>query len=55
MAAVNDDLVQKVFSEMVKYRTSLAKYLPDKDEGEEVDLRIIAVKLTFMTDFYNDG
>jgi len=42
MAAVNDDLVQKVFSEMVKYRTSLAKYLPDKDEGEEVDLRIIA-------------
>lgn len=42
MAAVNEDLIQKVFAEMVKYRPTLAKYLPDKDEGEETDLRIIA-------------
>jgi hypothetical protein len=42
MAAINEDLTFKVFTEMVRYRTSLAKYLPDKDEGEEVDHRIIA-------------
>ena len=41
MAAINEDLTLKVFTEMIKYRSSLAKYLPDKDEGEEVDHRII--------------
>lgn len=42
MATINEDLSLKVFTEMVKYRPSLAKYLPDKDEEEDVDLRIIA-------------
>jgi hypothetical protein len=42
MANINEDLIFAVFTEMVKYRTSLAKYLPDKNEGEEVDPRIIA-------------
>ncbi len=42
MAAINEDLVQKVFAEMVNYRPPLAKYLPGKDEDEEPDLRIIA-------------
>jgi hypothetical protein len=42
MAAINEDLIQEVFAEMVKYRPPLAKYLPDKDEEEETDLRIIA-------------
>ncbi len=42
MVAINEDLIQKVFAEMVGYRSSLAKYLPDKDEEEDVDLRIIA-------------
>jgi hypothetical protein len=42
MAAINDDLIQKVFAEMIRYRSSLAKYLPDKDEEEDVDLRLIA-------------
>jgi hypothetical protein len=42
MSAINVELIQKVFTEMVKYRSSLAKYLPDKDEEEDVDLRIMA-------------
>jgi len=42
MVAINEGLIQKVFAEMVGYRSSLAKYLPDKDEEEDVDLRIIA-------------
>ena len=42
MSAINEDLIQKVFTEMVRYRSSLAKYLPDKDEEEDLDLRIIA-------------
>ncbi|MCX6302439.1 MAG: hypothetical protein NTW82_09665 [Bacteroidia bacterium] len=42
MAVINEDLIQKVFVEMVKYRPALAKYMPDKDENEEIDLRIIA-------------
>jgi hypothetical protein len=42
MAAVNEDLTLKVFDEMVKSRTSLAKFLPDKDNQEETDYRLIA-------------
>jgi len=42
MANINEDLIFNVFAEMVKYRSSLAKYLPQQDEGEEVDHRIIA-------------
>ncbi len=42
MASINADLTFKVFTEMVRYRSSLAKYLPDKDEDEEIDHRIIA-------------
>lgn len=41
MATVNEDLIIKVFSEMVKYRQPLEKYLPDKEEGEEIDARIL--------------
>jgi hypothetical protein len=40
MAAVNEALIQNVFTEMVKYRPALARYMPE--EGEETDLRIIA-------------
>lgn len=42
MAAINEDLILKVFAEMVKYRPSLAKYIPEKDDDEEIDYRIIA-------------
>jgi hypothetical protein len=41
MAAINEDLILKVFAEMVKNRPSLSKYVPEKDEDEEVDYRII--------------
>ncbi len=42
MAAINEDLIQRVFAEMMRYRPSLGRYLPDKDEEEDIDLRIIA-------------
>ena len=42
MATINEDLTLKVFTEMVRYRPALSKYLPNKDEEEDVDLRIIA-------------
>jgi hypothetical protein len=42
MAAINENLILKVFAEMVKYRPSLSKYIPEKDEEEEIDYRIIA-------------
>jgi hypothetical protein len=42
MAAINEDLILKVFEEMVKNRPSLSKYIPEKDEDEETDYRIIA-------------
>jgi hypothetical protein len=42
MAAANEELVFKVFDEMVRNRPSLAKFLPDKDVGEEADYRLIA-------------
>jgi hypothetical protein len=41
MAAINEDLILKVFAEMVKNRPSLSKYIPEKDEDEEIDYRII--------------
>jgi len=42
MAAINEDLIVNVFDEMIKSRPSLSKYLPDKDDQEELDYRIIA-------------
>ena len=41
MAAINEDLILKVFAEMVKNKPSLSKYIPEKDEDEEIDYRII--------------
>jgi hypothetical protein len=41
MAAINEDLILKVFAGMVKSKPSLAKYIPEKDDDEEVDFRII--------------
>ena len=41
MPAINEDLILKVFAEMVKNRPSLSKYIPEKDEDEEIDYRII--------------
>jgi hypothetical protein len=41
MASINEDLILKVFDEMVKYRPSLSKYFPEKGEDEEMDFRII--------------
>ena len=41
MPAINEDLILKVFDEMVKNRPSLSKYIPQKDEDEEIDYRII--------------
>lgn len=42
MVAINEDLILKVFAEMVKNRPSLSKYVPGKDEDEEIDYRIIS-------------
>ena len=42
MTAINEELTFKVFTEMVRYRPALARYLPDNAEGEEVDLRILS-------------
>jgi hypothetical protein len=41
MPAINEDLILKVLDEMVKNRSSLSKYIPEKDEDEETDYRII--------------
>jgi hypothetical protein len=41
MPAINEDLILKVFDGMVKNRPSLSKYIPEKDEEEETDYRII--------------
>ena len=41
MAAINENLILRVFGEMVKYRPSLSKNIPEKDEDEEIDYRII--------------
>jgi hypothetical protein len=42
MAAINEDLIMKVFAEMVKNKPSLSKYVPEKDDDEDIDYRIIA-------------
>ena len=42
MPAINEDLIMKVFAEMVNNKPSLSKYIPEKDEDEDVDYRIIA-------------
>jgi hypothetical protein len=41
MPAINEDLILKVFDEMVKNRPSLSKFIPQQDEDEEIDYRII--------------
>ena len=41
MAEINENLIMKVFAEMVKNKPSLSKYLPDKDDDEETDYRIV--------------
>ena len=41
MAKINEDLILKVFAEMVKNKPSLSKYIPEKDDDEEIDSRII--------------
>jgi hypothetical protein len=41
MPAINEDLILKVFAEMIKNRPSLSKYIPEKEEDEEIDYRII--------------
>lgn len=42
MSQINEQLIRKVFDEMVKYRPALAKYIiVDEDEDEEVDYRIL--------------
>jgi hypothetical protein len=41
MPAINEDLILKVFAGMVNNRPSLSKYIPEKDEDEEIDYRII--------------
>jgi len=42
MAAINEDLILKAFDEMVKNRPSLSRYVPEKEEDEEIDYRIMA-------------
>jgi hypothetical protein len=41
MATITKDLILNVFAEMVIIRPSLSKYLPEKDDEEEIDYRII--------------
>lgn len=41
MAAINKDLIMKVFDEMAKNNPYLSKFLPEKDEDEEIAYRII--------------
>jgi len=41
MPAINEELILKVFAEMVKNQPSLSKYIPEKDEDEMIDYRII--------------
>jgi len=41
MPAINEDLILKIFDEMVKNRPSLSKFMPQKDEDEEIDYRVI--------------
>lgn len=41
MPAINEDLILTVFAEMLKNRSSLSKYIPEEDEDEKIDYRII--------------
>ena len=41
MVAINRDLILNVFAEMIKNKPPLSKYIPEKDDEEEVDYRII--------------
>jgi hypothetical protein len=41
MPAINEDLILNVFAQMVKSRPSLSKYIPEKEDDEEIDYRII--------------
>jgi len=42
MAAINEDLIMKVFAKMADYKPSLSKYIPAEGDDEDVDYRIIA-------------
>jgi hypothetical protein len=46
MAGINEDLIMKVFAQMVNYKPSLSRYIPDKSDDEDVDYRIIADLVT---------
>ncbi|MFC2080139.1 hypothetical protein ACFLRQ_01555 [Bacteroidota bacterium] len=41
MAQLNEDLIRSVFSEMLKYKPSLAKYTMVDEDEDEVDYRIL--------------
>lgn len=43
MAQINENLIRSVFAEMVKYKSSLSKYLivDEDEEDEEIDYRIL--------------
>jgi hypothetical protein len=41
MSAINEELILKVFAEMVKNRPALSKYMPEKEEDEDIDYRIM--------------
>ena len=43
MAQINENLIRSVFDEMVKYKSSLSKYLivDEDEEDEEIDYRIL--------------
>lgn len=42
MTAINEDLIQRVFTEMVKNHTLLLKFVPKVEDEEEIDNRILA-------------
>jgi uncharacterized UBP type Zn finger protein len=42
MAALNENLILKVFAEMSKNKPSPSKHLPEKDEDEEINYSIIS-------------
>ncbi len=46
MAAINEDLIMKVFTQMVSYKPSLSKYMPAEGDDEDIDYRIIANLIT---------
>jgi len=46
MAAINEELIMKVFTQMVNYKPSLSKYIPAEGDDEDIDYRIIANLIT---------